>query len=541
MVQILQATAEFGEIKYDLFLKVAKYNNDFYYDLTNEKHQCIRIFRNKENGSGQWEKLDKTPIPLFKRFNQIPQDLPSVYTEDLQNKEENSHSDKLLQRSADPLDLFLTKLTNIKDDKTKLLVKVSLMTYFIPDIPHVIMLVHGSKGSAKSTFLRMLKDIVEPAKPPLFTLHYKSEEFIQQLAHNYFSAFDNIKYVPKWLSDEVCKAVTGIGQTKREIYTVDNDKVYEYKHCLIFNGINLAFSEPDVLDRSILIYLNEIDDKDRMTEEDILEEFNNLKPHLLKVIFDTLGKAMAIKEDVKDRLKKSGRLPRMSDYAVWSEAISQSLGNKERHFLDAYQSNLSLQNEEVVESSLVAKVVIEFMEDRTEWNGSATDLHSILTSVVSNKDERLARSKSWPNSANYLSRKINELTSTLKQMGIEISHSYDNKSKSRIIRITNIEKISSLSSYRSKDSDPEDRYKNDSIQDLLTTSDGNKKSDDKLAEDNELGVVNKEITTSLNQPDIHEIARKLYPGSDIWICNNCTFRGDKFDLLSHPPYCKNNK
>ncbi|MDF0682245.1 MAG: hypothetical protein P0116_14895, partial [Candidatus Nitrosocosmicus sp.] len=450
VVQILQAKAEFGDIKYDLFLKVAKYDDDFYYDLTNENHQCIRIFQDKENSFGQWEILDKTPIPLFKRFNQIPQDLPSsVYPDDLQNKKENNHSDNLFQQSTDPLDLFLTKLTNIKNDKTKLLVKISLMTYFIPDIPHVIMLIHGSKGSAKSTFLRMLKDIVEPAKPPLFTLHNKSEEFIQQLSHNYFSAYDNIKYVPKWLSDEVCKAVTGIGQTQREIYTVDNDKIYEYKHGLIFNGINLAFSEPDVLDRSILIHLNEIDDKDRMTEEDILEEFSNLKPWLLKVIFDTLAKAIEIKKDVKNRLKRSGRLPRMSDYAVWSEAISQSLGNKEGEFLDAYYDNLSLQNQEIVESSVVAKVIIEFMEDRTEWKGSATELHSILTSALSDKDERLVRSKSWPNSVNSLSRKINELSSTLKKRGIEISHSYDNKTKSRVINITNIEKISSLSSYRS--------------------------------------------------------------------------------------------
>lgn len=95
------------------------------------------------------------------------------------------------------------------------------------------------------------------------TLHDNLPEFIQQLSHNYLATYDNMKYIPKWLSDEVCKAVTGIGQTKRMTYTNDEDKIFEYKHCLNFNGINIVFSEPDVIDRSIIIELDEIEDEDR--------------------------------------------------------------------------------------------------------------------------------------------------------------------------------------------------------------------------------------------------------------------------------------
>ena len=82
------------------------------------------------------------------------------------------------------------------------------------------------------------------------------------------------------------KAVTGIGQTKRLLYTVDGDKIFEYKHCLMFNGINRAFSEPDILDRSIPIELSEIKPKYRRTEKEILEDFHKLKPKILKYIFD---------------------------------------------------------------------------------------------------------------------------------------------------------------------------------------------------------------------------------------------------------------
>ena len=42
-------------------------------------------------------------------------------------------------------------------------------------------------------------------------------------------------------------------------------------------------------------------------------------------------------------------------------------------------------------------------------------------------------------------------------------------------------------------------------------------------------------------PDIFEIADRLYPGSDIWVCKNCSRRGDRFEIIKHVPYCKNNK
>ena len=104
-------------------------------------------------------------------------------------------------------------------------------------------------------FQTLVKNVVDPAKPSSLTIHDDKSEFIQQVAHNYLAAYDNLKYNPKWLSDEACKTITGIGQTKRVLYTVDEDKIFEYKHCLMFNGINVAFSEPDVIDRSILMEL----------------------------------------------------------------------------------------------------------------------------------------------------------------------------------------------------------------------------------------------------------------------------------------------
>jgi hypothetical protein len=430
VVSIMQAKAEFGDIQYPLSLRVAEHDGDMYYDLTNERHQAIKISK-----EGIWEVIDKMPVPLFRRYNQTPQSLP--FAPPLPGDEQG------------PLDTFFSNLTNIKDEETKLIVKVALVSWFISDIPHILLIVHGGKGSAKSMFLTLVKSIVDPAKPSLLTIHDDKSEFIQQLAHNYLAAYDNLKYNPKWLSDETCKAITGIGQTKRALYTNDEDKIFEYKHCLMFNGINIAFSEPDIIDRSIPIELYEIKPEHRRTEKEILEEFNKLKPKILKQILDILAKAIITKKDIHTRI-----LPRMADSALWCEAISRAMGYKENEFLNAYYNNIRLQNAEVIESNPVAFAIKKFVEHILSANDDSLNpnnlifrgtpaelLEELIKMALENKISTLSRE--WPKDQRWLVRRINQIKSNLQQdLGIEIRIERDSKNTSTVKIERNVSSVS---------------------------------------------------------------------------------------------------
>ena len=168
VTNVLQAKAEYEGVTYPLSLRVAWHNDgSIYYDMTDDKWQCVRISKNG------WELLDKTPIPMFTRYKQTPQAEPDRnYQEDI-------------------LDRFL-QLTNLKEEDDKILLSVYIITLFIPDIPHTISQIHGEKGSAKSTLQTFIKILVDPAKPRLLTIYNDTKEFIQQLAHNYVAFYDNI-------------------------------------------------------------------------------------------------------------------------------------------------------------------------------------------------------------------------------------------------------------------------------------------------------------------------------------------------------------
>jgi hypothetical protein len=305
-----------------------------------------------------------------------------------------------------------------------------------------MLIVHGTEGSAKSTFLKLLKKIVDPSKPELLTIHDSKSEFIQQLAHNYFSAYDNIKYNPKWLSDEACKAITGIGQTKRKLYSDDEDIVFEYKHCLGFNGINAAFSDPDVLNRSVLVELLPIDEENRKTEREILDVFNKFRPSILKYIFDILARAISVKESIK-----IDGLPRMADSALWGEAISISMGNKNGEFIKAYYNNIGFQNSEVIDSNPLAFAVKKLVEIREKdgWKTYSAKENSItlfegnpimlLTELsrIAAEEKIDTNQKHWPKEVRWLIKRIKTLTHTLqKSLGIKISLGRDERNNSLI-------------------------------------------------------------------------------------------------------------
>jgi hypothetical protein len=410
-IHVLQAKAEHEGQTIHLSLRVAWHGGDIYYDMTNEKWQCIKISK------GHWQPLqsNEIPVPMFMRYNQTTQVHPN------QNYEK------------DIMDKFLQMLTNVKDDKNKLLLKVYIVSLFVPDIPHVMLILHGQMGSAKSTLQTLIKLLVDPAKPKLLTIYNDVKEFIQQLAHTHVAYYDNLKRTPLWLSDESCKAVTGVGSTKRKLYSDDDDIVYEYKRCLGFNGLNVALTEPDALDRSMMIELDRIKKENERAEEEIMSEFEKLRPGLLGYICDILASALEIKPTLKLR-----DLPRMADFAIWSEAIARAMGYKDLEFLIAYYENIGKQNVEAIQNHPLGQVIVRYIAEHQICEGSPSEVLEILeTFAIQNKiktDHRL-----WPKAANSFTRRLNQISSNLLEgPGIDV----------HVTRITDIKGKANTSSIK---------------------------------------------------------------------------------------------
>ena len=392
-IRTLGAKAIFECETIPLYLKVAwsQDNDSIYYDLSDANRRCIKITKGQD-----WKIVDNQFDVLFKRFgHQSPQVEPL--------------------RDYDPLilDNFIDSL-NIKNEKHKLLVKVWIISLLIPEIAKPMLLPFGEKGSAKSTLLRKIKMAIDPSPLDLFSITHSKEEFIQQLAHHYLCFYDNVRIEPRWLSDEVCRATTGAAHSKRKLYSDDDDIPYKYKKILAFAGINIIFSEPDALDRSIRIELERIRDEANIPDARIETELKQMIPGLLGYIFDTISKALELKDSIQ-----LDRLPRMGDFALWGEAIARSIGYEPLEFISTYFENIREQNIEIIEANQFAYAISKFIYyETTSWISSPQIFIKYLKEYADNNN---IDSSKFPKNATSVSRRLNKIKSNLREgLGIEI-------------------------------------------------------------------------------------------------------------------------
>ncbi|MGA9172167.1 MAG: hypothetical protein WBZ20_18670 [Nitrososphaeraceae archaeon] len=398
-----------------LHLRVAAFidSKEVYYDFGNPKWEIAKITPE------DWEIIKQHERNIFfKRF--------AIMNAQVYPKRDYP---------ADIFDQFM-KLTNVyNDEDNKLLASVYLISLFLLEsLPKPMMLPHGTHGSAKSTFQEFIKLIVDPSAALTTAFPSDIKELVQALSHSYVTFFDNVSEIKEITSDQLCRVVTGSGFTKRGLYTDDEDIIYNMKRVVGYNGINVTATRADLLDRILTLHLKPIDKRNRRKLSALYKDFNNILPHLLGYIFDMIVKVLNRIDEVKLE-----EFPRMADFAEMGELISRCLGYSDGKFTEAYNRNIGFTNEEAVDANSVATAVRILMSTQAIWSGKNEDLRLKLNDMVSNKRELngMLYSRGWPKTPHALSDRLNEITPSLKEIGIVIHKEFDAHTKSNTITIVN--------------------------------------------------------------------------------------------------------
>jgi len=381
--------ARFDGAEHPLHNRVASDDGGIWYDLGDPQWRAVRIT------PAGWEIVAEPPI-LFRRFAH-------------QDAQVDPVSGKELRRFLD--------FVNLQDESQGLLLLVYLVTCFVPEIAHPVLLVHGPQGVAKTTLLCMLRRLIDPSSTKTLTFSRNTAELVQRLSHNWAAFFDNVTRIPEWISDALCRAVSGDGFSKRLLYSDDEDMVYHFRRCVGIDSINVVGRKPDLLDRSILLELGAIHRDQRMSEKGLWHKFDQAQPYLFGAVLGTLSRAMGLLPTVQLE-----ELPRMADFAIWGCAIAQALGHMQEEFIDAYDANMALRDEEVLHAHPVAAALVAFMRqprNNDGWNDTPSRLLEELRKVA--EQERIdPNAKAWPKSPHVLTRRLKEVQPNLAAAGIEV-------------------------------------------------------------------------------------------------------------------------
>ncbi|NLG84180.1 MAG: hypothetical protein GX493_06155 [Firmicutes bacterium] len=458
---VLEAWAAFRGSPRRLHLRVAEEAGVFWYDLADPSWRAVRI-----TPEG-WEVVERPPIH-FRRFaNTAPQVTP----------EREGDLRDLLRfvniSAGDPRKMEIT------DDE--LLLLVYCVAALVPGIPQPILDVYGEKGAGKSMAMRFIRALIDPAVEPLLVLRGDERELALLLAHNYFPVFDNLSRLSEWESDMLCRAATGGGLSVRQLYSDDEERIFSFCRPVGLTGVHLLTGGTDLMDRYLSIKLERIAKRSRKKETALREEFERLRPRLFGAMLDALSKAMVIYPGLEFE-----ELPRMADWATWGAAISEALGFGAKRFMAAYWKNIGAMNDRLLSSHPVAAAAIALLEDpklapEGKWKSTPGELLKKLDEIAA-KERIDTKAKSWPKSANSLSRRLHELRSNLEDAGIHLEIGREDGGKrERYVSLEDV-KISSQSSQSSQTASNQKNLRDDLRDDIgdrgsLISSLGEERSD----------------------------------------------------------------
>lgn len=405
-MSVLAGKAVFDGPEHEVHLRIAEHEGAVYLDLCNDHWEAVEIDR-----SG-WRIVADPPVKFRRTRGMLALPTPA----------RGGSLDRLRQFINVPRG----DAGDAGDASPWILAVAWLIAAFRPHGPYPVLVVLGEQGSAKSTLLRMLRALIDPNKAPIRSLPRDERDLMIARSNSWAPAFDNLSSLQDWQSDALCRISTGGGPSTRELYSDQDEMIFDAQRPLSLNGIEDVVTRNDLLDRSLMAYLREIPEERRQPEKQLWRTFEDERPHILGAVLDAVATGLAREDAVK-----LAEHPRMADFAAWIVAAEPALPWKPGAFLDAYSNNRVDANDLTLEASPVAQAVRDFMQERGEpWTGSATELLTELEGVTTEKIRKL---KTWPTSGQTLSGVLRRLAPNLRAAKVDVT--FGRSGRKRVIHI----------------------------------------------------------------------------------------------------------
>lgn len=357
-----------------LHQRVARHGDDLWLDLGDQTGRAIRITANG------WNVSATTPV-LFRR-TALTAALP-VPNKDGQLSE-------------------LWGWLNVADDDRPL-IAASLVAALSPNIPHPVLGLTGEQGTGKTTATKVLVTILDPSPVPCRKAPRDAESWVTAASGSWMVALENLSFIPDWLSDSLCRAVTGDGDVRRKLYTDGDLAVFAFRRVIVANGIDFGALRGDLADRMLSIELEVIDEANRKEEEDFWPLWSQVHPRILGAVLTLASQVLKVLPTVHLERK-----PRMADFARILAAVDQVLRN-DGAGMKRYRDK---QASSAVDSLTGDPFILAMLDGLKEkFEGTATELMEAV------KPPTLAPPKGWPTSPRQATTHLRRQAPVMRKAG----------------------------------------------------------------------------------------------------------------------------
>jgi hypothetical protein len=278
-LNVIEAKAHFDAPERLVHVRVGELDGRLYLDLCDETWRAVEIVVTG------WRVIDNPPVRFRRAAGMQPLPLPAP------------------GGSVETLRSFL----NVQSDTDFVLVVAWALAVLRNRGPYPVIVLSGEQGSAKSTFSAILRALLDPNTAPLRALPREDRDLFIAASNGHVLAFDNVSGLPAWISDTLCRLATGGGFAVRQLYTDQDEMLFDAVRPVILNGIEDIVTRPDLADRAVFLTLEPIPEERRRPEAELWVEFEAERPRILGVLLDAV--VQGLKRLPETRLEK---LPRMA-------------------------------------------------------------------------------------------------------------------------------------------------------------------------------------------------------------------------------------
>jgi hypothetical protein len=385
-VMALSGMAHASGLTYPIYTRVASLDACVYLDLCRDDRQALII-----TASGWSIGMAPPTVRFIRRIGALP--LPNPVR-------------------GRPLADLLPTVINVSQDGL-ILLTAWLIGCLRGLKPYPILIITGEYGTGKSYASRTCRQLIDPSQANLSLTPKEPRDLIIAARNSHILGFDNLSYIPDWLSDALCAIATGAGFRTRALTTDSTEMIFSSANPIVLNSIVDIVRRGDLMDRGITIKLDPIPDAKRRTEADMDAAFRAAQPEILG------GLASALVYALRAPIKLS-RLPRMADFATTVESAAPALGWVTNAFLRAYDENRANAAATMVDGDVVIDALNKLRDLQQlqagvrAWSGSSRELFDGLTTLTSDD------AHGFPKTPQALIGYLRRLAPSLRALNVEV-------------------------------------------------------------------------------------------------------------------------
>jgi hypothetical protein len=306
-------------------------------DLNDERMRSVLLM------PGKWE-VETTNLPVFWRpRNLLPLPMPT-------------RNEKVGWQRVERLWFYARiRPRSETDGDPRLLVLTTLVLDLIrPDSPKVLVVVEGGENDGKTSTHRFIVVLVDPAIVPLVRAPETEKEFDEAVWNRHILSFDNVSWIPPWMSDQMCQVITGIGISKRQLFTDSDDVFVDKKATVVINGLTAVPNKPDLLRRTVFAPI--FPPATMLSAEELSEKWTADWPEMLGGLLDLAVAVLGILET--DRSLAGG-----ADFVRVGRATALAMGRTVDAFDSAWAKNVEKQGASAAEVPMIG-LLIDYWQSR---------------------------------------------------------------------------------------------------------------------------------------------------------------------------------